>query len=105
MTVVNADALAEAARKNKPLQKVLDRWLQVAERADWRSLRDVRLTFPTADGVMVKTAGSQLVATVFNVKGNEFRLITIDNYSAATILICDLLAHAEYSKNRWKDRL
>lgn len=105
MTVLNAAALTKAGRKNAPLQKALEKWLQTAEAAEWHSLRDVRLTFPSADGVTVKGGGVEVVATVFNIKGNEYRLITIINYPLATVLVCDVLTHAEYDKGQWKDRL
>jgi len=84
----------------------LDQWLQTAEAASWGSLRDVRETFPAADGVILKIAGGiQIVVTVFNVKGNEYRLITIVNYAARTVLVREILTHAQYSKGNWKSRL
>jgi mRNA interferase HigB len=106
MTVWNASELAAAGRKNAPLRKALNLWLAVAEDATWRNLQDVRKTFPSADGVVVRGVdGVQVVATVFNIKGNEYRLITVINYSTASILIREVLTHGEYRKGRWKDRL
>ena len=105
MTVVNAAELESAGRKNVPLRRVLEKWLQTVQRANWQSLADVRRTFPSADGVIVRGGGAQTVATVFNVKGNDYRIITVVNYSSATVLICQVLTHAEYSKERWKERL
>jgi mRNA interferase HigB len=106
MTVLNTSELARAGRRNAPLRKALDQWLQTTEAATWGSLQDVRATFATADGVAVKTAGGiDVVATIFNVKGNQYRLITIISYAAATVLVRELLTHAQYSKGRWKDRL
>src|ERR1700721_1403329 len=100
MVVVNAADLSRPALRDVPLRKVLERWLQVAEAADWKNLKDVRRSFPAADGVVVSRGNLEVVATVFNVKGNQYRLITIINYSAATVLVCDVLTHAEYSKQR-----
>jgi len=106
MIVRNAAELAKAGRKNAPLRKALDQWLQLTEAALWASLMDVRKTFPSADGVVVKSAGNvQIVATVFNIKGNEYRLITAVSYEASTVLVRDVLTHAEYSKGQWKERL
>ena len=106
MNVRNTAELAKAGRKNVPLRKALDQWLHVTESASWTNLMDVRRTFPSADGVVIKSSGSiQIVATVFNIKGNEYRLITAINYSAATVLVLEILTHAEYDKGQWKDRI
>lgn len=106
MAILNSSELTKAAKKNAPLRKALDQWLQVTEAATWASIQEVRSTFPAADGVTISTTGGiGVVATVFNIKGNQFRLITIINYPAATVLVREVLTHAEYSKGLWKDRI
>jgi hypothetical protein len=45
------------------------------------------------------------VVTVFNVKGNTYRLLTRIAYPQQIVFVLDLLTHAEYDKNAWKDRL
>lgn len=40
--------------------------------------------------------------TVFNIKGNNFRLITTINFTLATVFVQKVLTHAEYSKEKWK---
>ena len=88
------------------MRKALDQWLQITEAATWDCLQDIRETFPMTDGVTVKMAGGiQVVATVFNVKGNSYRLIAVIDFGRATIRVVEVLTHAEYSKGRWKDRL
>ena len=67
----------------------------------WHSLEDVRKAYPSADGVKLK---SRLVVTVFNVKGNEYRLLTSIDYDAGIVEALDVLTHAEYDKESWKDR-
>ena len=69
-------------------------WYQVASRATWRSLDDVRRTYPSADLV------ERL--TVFNIGGNNFRLITRVEYQRQEIYIRYVLTHAEYDKEDWK---
>jgi mRNA interferase HigB len=46
-----------------------------------------------------------VVVTIFNIKGNQYRLITVIQYASAICRVVDVLTHAEYSTNRWKDRL
>jgi mRNA interferase HigB len=101
MTVVGQDVLSRAARRNIPLRNWLTIWAATVESVDWHNLNDVRKSYPTADGVKLK---SKLVVTVFNVKGNEYRLLTSIDYDAALVEVLDVLTHAEYDKNAWKDR-
>ena len=55
---------------------------------------DVRLTFNSADAV-----GKW---TVFNVKGNHYRLIAEINYAFARVYIRHVLTHAEYDRGNRK---
>jgi mRNA interferase HigB len=106
MVIRNGAVLAKAARKNVPLRLAREAWLQVTAAAAWNNFQDARRTFPSADGVTVKVgSGVKVVVTVFNIKGNEYRLISIVNYEAATVFLCDVLTHSEYSKGKWKGRL
>ena len=50
--------------------------------------------FPSADYVSP--------FTVFNVKGNKYRLITLVDYTECIIVVRDVLTHAIYSKGKWK---
>ena len=76
------------------LSAPLDAWYRIAKKAEWRSLEDVRRVLPSADGV-----GEY---TVFNIKGNSFRLIAARNYKTGRLFIRHVLTHAEYDKGGWK---
>lgn len=76
------------------LSAPLDAWYRIAKKAEWRSLEDVRRVLPSADGV-----GEY---TVFNIKGNSFRLIAAMNYKTGRLFIRHVLTHAEYDKGGWK---
>jgi mRNA interferase HigB len=69
-------------------------WFQIATRATWRSLEDLHQTHPSAD--LVKRL------TVFNIGGNDFRLIVRVEYQRQEIYIRHVLTHAEYDKEEWK---
>lgn len=68
----------------------LSAWCQVATRATWRSPEALRQTYPAADLV------ERL--TVFNIGGNDFRLIARVEYQRQEIYIRHVLTHAEYDK-------
>jgi mRNA interferase HigB len=77
-------------------------WYKVALKADWRSLQDVRETYPSADAVK---AASGATMTVFNIGGNKYRLITSIWYAGQQVYVKLVLTHAEYTKERWKELL
>jgi len=41
-------------------------------------------------------------STVFNIRGNHYRLIAEINYQYQQILIREILTHEEYDKDKWK---
>jgi mRNA interferase HigB len=92
---------AYGQRFSKAVQP-LQQWERLAVAAAWNNLLDTRRTFPHAD--QVKVASGRTV-TVFNIGGNDFRLITAIHYDRQKVFILNLLTHAEYSKDTWKKRL
>ncbi|MGD0599793.1 MAG: type II toxin-antitoxin system HigB family toxin [Terriglobales bacterium] len=94
MHVISRKRLKEAAARHSDLESPLDAWFRIAKKALWRNLADVRKTFPTAGAV-----GKW---TVFNIKGNEYRLIVEINYAFGRIYIRHVLTHAEYDRGGWK---
>ena len=82
--------------ENHPQAAVpLRAWHQVAEHATWQSHAEVQQTYSSADLV------GRL--TVFNIGGNDFRLITRVEYQRQEIYIRSVLTHAEYDKEDWKN--
>ena len=59
------------------------------------SLAEVRATFRHADQVGT--------CMVFNIKGNDYRLITKIDYAYQKVFIKYVLTHPEYDKGKWKD--
>jgi mRNA interferase HigB len=92
--VISRKKLKDAASRHSGLEGPLDAWFRVAKKASWRNLSEVRETFSTADAVEKWT--------IFNVKGNQYRLITEINYIFGRIYIRYVLTHAEYDREGWK---
>lgn len=101
MELFGRDVLANALRHHADVRAWLARWVEVVEEAAWQNINDVRADYPSADGVKLTR---EVVVTVFNVKGNEYRLLTYVSYPTQTVEALELLTHAEYSKDRWKRR-
>ena len=94
MHVISRKRLLEAAKVHSDLYAPLDVWYRIAKKAEWLSLEEVRQMFPLADEV-----GKY---TVFNVKGNAFRLIAEINYRTGRLYIRHVLSHAMYDRGGWK---
>jgi len=94
MHVISRGKLKEAVTRRSDLEGPLDAWFRIGKKAQWRNLAEVRKTFSSADSV-----GKW---TVFNIKGNQYRLITEINYVFGRIYIRHVLTHAEYDRGGWK---
>ena len=94
MHVISRKKLKEASSRHSDLEAPLDVWFRIAKRASWQTLTDIREAFSSAD-VVEKW-------TVFNIKGNKYRLITEVNYRFQRIYIRHVLTHAEYDQEKWK---
>ncbi len=94
MHVISRKKLVEAGLEHSDLYAPLDVWYRIAKKAEWRSLEDVRMMYPTADRVGKNT--------VFNIKGNAFRLIAEINYRTGRLYIRHVLTHAAYDRGGWK---
>lgn len=69
----------------------IERWYQIAEEAEWKNFSDIRVDFPNADYV-----GNQHY--VFNIKGNNYRLIVVIKFTINRIFIRFVGTHKEYDK-------
>jgi mRNA interferase HigB len=100
--LLNQTALDQAIRKHPDAKKWLSQWSQVVQSASWQNLHDIRRNYPSADGVKLM---SKAVVTVFNVKGNTYRLLTFVDYAMQRVYVAVVLTHAQYDKNQWKAQL
>jgi len=102
MWVISIKRLREFWHTHPAAEMPLRQWYKVALHASWGSLVDVRVQFPHADPVVVKSGA---VVTVFNIAGNNYRLLTRIEYHRHKVYVKEVLTHSEYSRNQWKARL
>lgn len=95
MHVISYRSLREYARKHSDCSEPLDSWYKVASKANWSNLLEVQSVFPSAEAV-----GN---FTVFNIKGNKYRLIVSIDYQRQLMYIKYVLTHAKYDKEYWKN--
>lgn len=68
-----------------------DAWLALASGADWRTPEGIKRAHPKAS---ILKGGR----VVFNIKGNDYRLIAAVNYAAGVLRIRFFGTHAEYDE-------
>ena len=95
MHVISYRRLREYVATHADVQDVLNNWDRVASKAAWTNLIQVQEVFPQAEAVSN--------FTVFNIKGNNYRLIVSIDYEQQLIYIKYILTHAEYDKEQWKN--
>jgi mRNA interferase HigB len=97
MHIISYRRLRAFGELHADCRDVLDNWFKVVSKADWSNLISVQSIFPQAEAV-----GN---FTVFNIKGNKYRLIVSIDYERQLIYVKYVLTHAEYDKEKWKNDL
>ena len=94
MRVISKPAILKFSRKHPDALVPLMNWYRITRRANWHSPAEVREDFGHAEVVQRRT--------VFNIHGNDYRLIARVNYETKRVFILHILSHAEYAKGDWK---
>jgi mRNA interferase HigB len=102
MRVISRRRLREFAGRHPDAAEPLEKWRHLLQEAEWKNLQEVRRAYPHADAVTVASGNT---VTVFNIRGNKYRLIAAIHYNRQLVYVLRLLRHAEYSKGFWKDTL
>lgn len=75
----------------KAARSQYDAWLEIVTRAQWRNPKHVKASYPKAS---ILKAGR----VVFNIKGNDYRLVAAVQYQAGVLAIRFFGTHAEYDE-------
>ena len=94
MRIISRRRLREYWTGHADAEGPLKTWFSIAAKATWRNIVEVQRTYASAEAV-----GDY---TVFNIKGNAYRLIAKIEYRLQIIFIKCVLTHAEYDKDKWK---
>ncbi len=78
-------------RDHRAVKTALDAWFHEARQAEWKKPADVKKYYGYASLV-----GTDRV--VFNIKGNDYRLVTAIDYRRGIVSIKWLGSHREYDK-------
>ena len=91
MRVIALSTLREFWRKHPPAEVPLQSWYAEARRATWKSPAEVKESHRNASFI----AGDRVV---FNIKGNDYRLIVAMRYRKQIMYVRFIGTHREYDK-------
>ena len=95
MHVISRKALREFWLRHPDSAASLSRWFKVMDRQEFRSFAELRETFPSADRV------GNLV--VFNIGGNNYRLVASIHFNRQKVYIRHVMTHGEYDRGDWRE--
>ena len=78
-------------RHRKAAKKPLEAWHAEAEKASWRTSADIKKQYRNAS--VLKNG-----RVVFNIKGNDYRLIVKVHYELQRVYICWVGTHDDYDE-------
>lgn len=95
MNVISFRRIREFNLLHRDAGSALKAWYTVVKRSRWQNLAELKQTYPSADLVDRYT--------VFNIKGNKYRLVSRIVYRSQTVFIVAILTHKEYDLGKWKN--
>jgi mRNA interferase HigB len=89
MVIITKGAIHEFSKKQPRSTQPLNDWFDKTQAANWRNFQDVKSTFNSVDSI-----GNDRF--VFNIGGNNYRLIAMIHFTIRTVYIRAILTHREY---------
>ena len=91
MIVISKTILVEFGIKHSDAIEPLNRWYEKTKKADWKNFQKMKSTFNSVD-----TVGNDRY--VFNIKGNDYRLVAMIFFNIRTVYVRFIGTHSEYNK-------
>ena len=92
MRIIAEGTIRQWAADHARAATSLRQWVKVVRLVEWDAFAALRRTFPSAGMVTVESGRK---VAVFNVGGNEFRLVCAVHFNTGTVFALRLLTHAE----------
>jgi mRNA interferase HigB len=100
MKVIAKSAIDKFVRQHPTAKASLYSWFRMVSKTEFSNFTELRVIFPSADVVKNKN-GNNLI--VFNIGGNNTRLVAAIHYDRSKLYIRHILTHSEYDKEKWKN--
>lgn len=91
MRILKRQTLVDYYTKEPKAKEALEDWFDKTRKATWTCYADMKRTFNSVDSV-----GNQHY--VFNIKGNDYRLVVVVKFTISQVLIRFVGTHKEYDK-------
>jgi len=91
VVIISKAIIKEFTQKHPDADNALTKWYNEIKVADWSNFSDVKKTFNTTDAVTNDRY-------VFDIKGNQYRLIALIIFRIRTVFILFIGTHKEYDK-------
>lgn len=91
MRIISQKTIVDFYTQYPESKTALESWSKTVKKAKWNCFADVKKSFNAVDYV-----GNRRY--VFNIKGNDFRMIAIIGYTPQKVFIRFIGTHAEYDK-------
>jgi len=91
MEIRGSDIIEDFCIKHADVVEPLAKWVDAVEKAQWKNHNDLKTDFPSADYVGKRRY-------VFNIKGNNYRLVAIVVFFEGVFDIRFVGTHSEYDK-------
>ena len=89
MRVISKATLVNFWLKHPASQQALQNWFEDASHAQWKTSQDIKRRYASASFVAANRV-------VFNIKGNDYRLVVAVAYRFAALYIKFVGTHAQY---------
>ena len=90
--LIKRKSIADFALDNAGSRRSFRIWLTLLKNADWHAPADITATFGSAD-----LSGNGTNRVVFNIKGNQYRLVVRINYDYGLVWIRFIGTHEQYN--------
>jgi mRNA interferase HigB len=91
MVVISYRTIRDFSDKHNDSTDALNNWYTIIDKADFANFNELRAVFGSCDAV-----GNDRY--VFNIKGNNYRLIALIQFSIRTVYVLFVGTHAQYDK-------
>ena len=91
MQILNKELIEKYIKKNVSSANAINRWVEQMEQLTFSNPNELKSIFPSVDYI-----GKSRY--VFNIKGNDYRLVAVVLFTMDVITVCFIGTHAEYDK-------
>ena len=91
MRIFTEQRLKEYAGEYPEVKVALQNWVSIVKKSNWTCFADIKETYNSVDSI-----GNQRY--VFNIKGNDYRLVVVIKFTIQFVYIRFVGTHKEYDK-------